>query len=310
MSRVLIVGSEGQIGTQLSKALSNRDDFDYLFLCDIKDKSRTDLNYFKVDALSYDDLKSFIIDKKINEVYHLAAILSAKGEKDPMRTWNLNMNSLFNILKLAKEGIIEKVFWPSSIAVFGNNNPKNDTPQFSNKEPITSYGISKLAGESWCKYFNTTYGTDIRSIRFPGVISYDALPGGGTTDYAVDIFHSFKSKKRYTCFLDKDTILPMIYIDDAIDGIIKLMRAPKKKLRIQSSYNLSAFSMSPKMIEEELKKIDNGFQVDYVPDYRQAIADSWPNTIDDIYACEDWDWNSKYNFKETTNHMLSKLAIL
>ena len=159
MSRVLIVGSEGQIGTQLSKALSNRDDFDHLFLCDIKDKSRTDLNYFKVDALSYDDLKSFIIDKKINEVYHLAAILSAKGEKDPMRTWNLNMNSLFNILKLAKEGIIEKVFWPSSIAVFGNNNPKNDTPQFSDKEPITSYGISKLAGENWCKYFNTNYGT-------------------------------------------------------------------------------------------------------------------------------------------------------
>ena len=310
MSRILIVGSEGQIGSQLSKALSNRDDFDCLFLCDIKEKSRTDLNYFKVDALSYDDLKKFIIDNKINEVYHLAAILSAKGEKDPMRTWNLNMNSLFNVLKLAKEGIIEKVFWPSSIAVFGNNNPKNDTPQFSDKEPITSYGISKLAGENWCKYYNETYGTDIRSIRFPGVMSYDTLPGGGTTDYAVEIFHSFKSKKKYTSFLDRETTLPMIYIDDAIDGIIKLMRASKKKLRIQSSYNLSSFSMSPKMIVEELKKIDNKFQVDYVPDYRQNIADSWPNTIDDTYAREDWDWNSKFDFKKTINHILSKLALI
>ena len=310
MSRILIVGSEGQIGSQLSKALSNRDDFDSLFLCDIKEKSRTDLNYFKVDALSYDDLKKFIIDNKINEVYHLAAILSAKGEKDPMRTWNLNMNSLFNVLKLAKEGIIEKVFWPSSIAVFGNNNPKNDTPQFSDKEPITSYGISKLAGENWCKYYNETYGTDIRSIRFPGVMSYDTLPGGGTTDYAVEIFHSFKSKTKYTSFLDRETTLPMIYIDDAIDGIIKLMRASKKKLRIQSSYNLSSFSMSPKMIVDELKKIDNKFQVDYAPDYRQTIADSWPNTIDDTYAREDWDWNSKYDFKKTINHILSKLALI
>ena len=310
MSRILIVGSEGQIGSQLSKALSNRDDFDCLFLCDIKDKSRTDLNYFKVDALSYDDLKKFISENKINEVYHLAAILSAKGERDPMRTWNLNMNSLFNVLKLAKEGIIEKVFWPSSIAVFGNNNPKNDTPQFSDKEPITSYGISKLAGENWCKYYNETYGTDIRSIRFPGVMSYDTLPGGGTTDYAVEIFHSFKSKKKYTSFLDRETTLPMIYIDDAIDGIIKLMRASKKKLRIQSSYNLSSFSMSPKMIVDELKKIDNKFQVDYVPDYRQTIADSWPNTIDDTYAREDWDWNSKYDFKKTINHILSKLALI
>ena len=310
MSRILIVGSEGQIGSQLSKALSNRDDFDCLFLCDIKEKSRTNLNYFKVDALSYDDLKKFIIDNKINEVYHLAAILSAKGEKDPMRTWNLNMNSLFNVLKLAKEGIIEKVFWPSSIAVFGNNNPKNDTPQFSDKEPITSYGISKLAGENWCKYYNETYGTDIRSIRFPGVMSYDTLPGGGTTDYAVEIFHSFKSKTKYTSFLDRETTLPMIYIDDAIDGIIKLMRASKKKLRIQSSYNLSSFSMSPKMIVEELKKIDDKFQVDYAPDYRQNIADSWPNTIDDTYAREDWGWNSKYDFKKTINHILSKLALI
>tara|TARA_Y200000002_G_C22637353_1_gene645312 strand:- start:444 stop:1376 length:933 start_codon:yes stop_codon:yes gene_type:complete len=307
MSRVLIIGSEGQIGTQLSLALSKIIDFDNLFLSDICDQSKTDLKYLRVDALSYDDLKKNILDNDITEVYHLAAILSAKGEKDPMRTWDLNMNSLFNILNLAKEKIIKKVFWPSSIAVFGDNSSKNNTPQFTDKEPITVYGISKLSGENWCKYYNERYDTDIRSIRFPGVISYDTPPGGGTTDYAVDIFHSFKSGKIYNCFLKEDTTLPMIYIDDVINSIIKLMKTPKDNLRIKSSYNISGFSMSPKMIVEELININKEFKVEYNSDFRQKIADSWPNSIKDKYAREDWGWKENFDFKKTVNEMITKL---
>ena len=307
MSRVLIIGSEGQIGTQLSLALSKIIDFDNLFLSDICDQSKTDLKYLRVDALSYDDLKKNILDNDITEVYHLAAILSAKGEKDPMRTWDLNMNSLFNILNLAKEKIIKKVFWPSSIAVFGDKSSKNNTPQFTDKEPITVYGISKLSGENWCKYYNERYDTDIRSIRFPGVISYDTPPGGGTTDYAVDIFHSFKSGKIYNCFLKEDTTLPMIYIDDVINSIIKLMKTPKDNLRIKSSYNISGFSMSPKMIAEELININKEFKVEYNSDFRQKIADSWPNSIKDKYAREDWGWKENFDFKKTVNEMITKL---
>ena len=309
MSRVLIIGSEGQIGTQLSLALSKIIDFDNLFLSDICDQSKTDLKYLRVDALSYDDLKKNILDNDITEVYHLAAILSAKGEKDPMRTWDLNMNSLFNILNLAKEKIIKKVFWPSSIAVFGDNSSKNNTPQFTDKEPITVYGISKLSGENWCKYYNERYDTDIRSIRFPGVISYDTPPGGGTTDYAVDIFHSFKSGKIYNCFLKEDTTLPMIYIDDVINSIIKLMKTPKDNLRIKSSYNISGFSTSPKMIAEELKNINKEFKVEFKSDFRQIIADSWPNSIKDKYAREDWDWKENFDLKKTVKEMISKLNI-
>ena len=309
MSRVLIVGSEGQIGSQLSIALSKTIDFDKLFLSDIRDKSKTDFKYLKVDALSYDDLKKNILDNDISEVYHLAAILSAKGEKVPKKTWNLNMNSLFNILNLAKEKIIKKVFWPSSIAVFGDSSSKNETPQFTDKEPITVYGISKLAGENWCKYYNEVYDIDVRSLRFPGVISYDTQPGGGTTDYAVDIFHSFKAGKNYKCFLKEDTTLPMIYIDDAINAIIKLMKTPKDNLRIKSSYNISGFSMSPKMIAYELKNLNKEFDVEYNSDFRQAIADSWPNSIMDNYAREDWGWKENFDFKKTVNEMIYKLNI-
>ena len=309
MSRVLIVGSEGQIGSQLSKELSKKIDFDNIFLSDICDESKSDLKYFRVDALSYDDLKKNILDNDISEVYHLAAILSAKGERDPMLTWDLNMNSLFNILNLAKEKIIKKVFWPSSIAVFGDHSSKNNTPQFTDKEPITVYGISKLAGENWCKYYNERYGTDVRSIRFPGVISYNTLPGGGTTDYANDIFHSFKSGKNYNCYLKENTILPMIYIDDAINGIVKLMESPNDNLRIKSSYNISGFSTSPKMIAEELKNINKEFKVEFKSDFRQIIADSWPNSIKDKYAREDWDWKENFDLKKTVKEMISKLNI-
>ena len=307
MSRILIIGSEGQLGSELSSFLKKKSDLDNIILADIKDNSSSNLTYKKLDALNFNDLESLVIDNNIDEVYHLAAILSAKGEEDPMLTWDLNMNSLFNVLDLAKNRIIKKVFWPSSISVFGKNTPKVNTNQFSIKEPNTVYGISKLSGERWCEYYNVKYGTDIRSVRFPGIISSNTLPGGGTTDYAVDIFHSFLKDENYNCFLNENTMLPMIYIDDAIESIYKIMNVKKENLSIKSSYNLSGFSMTPKMIEIELKKFKENFSVTYQPDNRQEIADSWPNSIDDIDAQNDWDWISNYDIANTAKEMLRRL---
>ena len=307
MSRILIIGSEGQLGSELSAFLKKKSDLDNIILADIKDNSSSNLTYKKLDALNFNELESLVIDNNIDEVYHLAAILSAKGEEDPMLTWDLNMNSLFNVLDLAKNRVIKKVFWPSSISVFGNNTPKVNTNQFSIKEPNTVYGISKLSGERWCEYYNVKYGTDIRSVRFPGIISSNTLPGGGTTDYAVDIFHSFLKDENYNCFLNENTMLPMIYIDDAIESIFKIMNVKKENLSIKSSYNLSGFSMTPKMIEIELKKFKENFSVTYQPDNRQEIADSWPNSIDDISAQNDWDWISKYDIANTVKEMIRRL---
>lgn len=307
MSRILIIGSEGQLGSELSSFLKKKSDLDNIILADIKDNSSSNLTYKKLDALNFNDLESLVIDNNIDEVYHLAAILSAKGEQDPMLTWDLNMNSLFNVLDLAKNRIIKKVFWPSSISVFGKNTPKVNTNQFSIKEPNTVYGISKLSGERWCEYYNVKYGTDIRSVRFPGIISSNTLPGGGTTDYAVDIFHSFLKDENYNCFLNENTMLPMIYIDDAIESIYKIMNVKKENLSIKSSYNLSGFSMTPKMIEIELKKFKENFSVTYQPDNRQEIADSWPNSIDDIDAQNDWDWISNYDIANTAKEMIRRL---
>ena len=307
MSRILIIGSEGQLGSELSAFLKKKSDLDNIILADIKDNSSSNLTYKKLDALNFNELESLVIDNNIDEVYHLAAILSAKGEEDPMLTWDLNMNSLFNVLDLAKNRVIKKVFWPSSISVFGNNTPKVNTNQFSIKEPNTVYGISKLSGERWCEYYNVKYGTDIRSVRFPGIISSNTLPGGGTTDYAVDIFHSFLKDENYNCFLNENTMLPMIYIDDAIESIFKIMNVKKENLSIKSSYNLSGFSMTPKMIEIELKKFKENFSVTYQPDNRQEIADSWPNSIDDIDAQNDWDCISKYDIANTVKEMIRRL---
>ncbi len=307
MSKLLIIGSEGQLGSELSNFLKMKYDRNDIILSDIKNYSNSNLIYEKIDALDKDNLSEVIKDYNIKEVFHLAAILSANGEKDPMLTWNLNMNSLFNVLELAKEKIIKKVFWPSSISVFGSTSIKDNTPQFSITEPSTIYGISKLAGERWCEYYNMKYNTDIRSIRFPGIISSNTLPGGGTTDYAVDIFYSFLENKTYECFLEKDTMLPMIYIDDAIQSIFQLMSANRKDLSINSSYNLSGFSTTPDMMENELKKINKYFDVKYSPDFRQSIAESWPNSIDDLYARKEWDWNPRYDLRRTIKEMITKL---
>ena len=307
MSRILIIGSEGQLGSELSRFFSKKIDPSDIFLSDIKDVSSSSLKYNKLDALSYEDLKSFVQSNKINHIYHLAAILSAKGENNPMKTWNLNMNSLFNVLELGKNKLVDKIFWPSSISVFGINSEKINTKQNSVKDPITAYGISKLAGERWCEYYNMVYDIDVRSVRFPGIISSETLPGGGTTDYAINMFYSFLNNEKFKCYLSKDTMLPMIYVDDAIKSIWKLMNSKKEKLSIKSSYNISAFSISPKIIYSELKKINSEFEIIYSPDNRQLIADSWPDTIEDSIARKDWNWKEKFSIKETIKEMLKKM---
>lgn len=309
MSRILIIGSEGQLGSELSNFLESKIDADNIILSDIKQKSKSSLTYLQLDALNYSQLEVAVKDYNISEIYHLAAILSAKGEDNPMLTWDINMNSLFNVLELARNKVIEKVFWPSSISVFGTNTPKIETDQFSIKEPATVYGISKLAGERWCEYYNSKYDTDVRSVRFPGIISSNTLPGGGTTDYAVEIFYSFLKKEKYNCFLDKKSMLPMIYIDDAIESIHKLMSADKKKLSVKSSYNLASFSLSPEIIEKELKKIDDTFIVEYNPDFRQKIADSWPASINDKFSRIDWLWKPQYDLNKTISIMIKNLKV-
>ena len=306
MSRILIIGSEGQLGSELSNFLKDKKDTNSIVLSDIKENSSSSLKYVQLDALNYSELEKIVKDFKISEIYHLAAILSARGEENPMLTWDLNMNSLFNVLELAKNKLVEKIFWPSSISVFGNNTPKVETDQFSIKEPTTVYGISKLAGERWCEYYNSKYDTDIRSIRFPGIISSNTLPGGGTTDYAVEIFYSFLKKEKYSCFLNKKSMLPMIYIDDSIESIYKIMSVNKEKLSIKSSYNLASFSLSPEIIEKKLKNIDSSFHVDYNPDFRQNIANSWPNSINDHYSRMDWSWKPKYDLESAFNNYIFK----
>ena len=307
MSRILIIGSEGQLGSELSSFFSKIMDPSNIFLSDIKDESSSILTYNKLDALSYNELKTFVKSYRISHIYHLAAILSAKGEKNPMKTWNLNMNSLLNVLELGKNKLVDKIFWPSSISVFGINSQKVNTRQNSVKDPTTVYGISKLAGERWCEYYNMVYNVDVRSVRYPGIISSNTLPGGGTTDYAVEIFHSFIKNEDFKCFLSEDTMLPMIYIDDAIESIWKLMNSDKQNLTIKSSYNISAFSISPKIIFNELKKINSDFKIIYSPDKRQSIADSWPDTVEDSQARKDWNWKEKFSLKETIKEMLRKL---
>ena len=309
MSRILIIGSEGQLGSELSNFLKDKKDTNSIVLSDIKENSSSSLKYVQLDAMNYSELEKTVKDFKISEIYHLAAILSARGEENPMLTWDLNMNSLFNVLELAKNKLVEKIFWPSSISVFGSNTPKVETDQFSIKEPTTVYGISKLAGERWCEYYNSKYDTDIRSIRFPGIISSNTLPGGGTTDYAVEIFYSFLKKEKYSCFLNKNSMLPMIYIDDAIESIYKIMSVNKEKLSIKSSYNLASFSLSPEIIEKKLKNIDSSFHVDYNPDFRQNIANSWPDSINDHYSRMDWSWKPKYDLNKTIQKMINNLKV-
>jgi nucleoside-diphosphate-sugar epimerase len=248
-----------------------------------------------------------VIRQNITQIYLLAAILSATGEKNPNLAWHLNMQSLLNVLDIAREEKLHKVYWPSSIAVFGPTSPKENCPQQTIIEPTTVYGISKYAGEFWCNYYHQRYGVDVRSIRYPGLISFKSPPGGGTTDYAVEIFHEALEEKKYTCFLKEDTYLPMMYMPDAIRGTIELMEAPASKINVRHSYNLSGMSFSPKEISAEIKKHIPEFTIDYKPDYRQAIADSWPASIDDSVARNDWGWKHEFDLSKMTKDMLVNL---
>jgi nucleoside-diphosphate-sugar epimerase len=310
MGKTIIIGAGGQIGTELTLALRNQYATDQIIAADIKEVAPTliqDGPYVQMDILNRDAVRSYIIDNQIETVYLLAALLSATAEKNPDFAWKLNMEGLFTILDLAKEGYVKKIFWPSSIAVFGPTTPADNTPQHTVMEPSTVYGISKQAGERWCEYYYNKFGVDVRSIRYPGLISYKSPPGGGTTDYAVDIFYKAKKEGKFTCFLSKDTALPMMFMDDAIRATIQLMDAPASRLRIRSAYNLGGISFTPEEIASSIKNHLPSFEMTYEPDFRQAIADSWPNSIDDSYAQADWEWKLGFDLERMTEVMLKNI---
>lgn len=307
MSKTLVIGAAGQIGTELVIALQNKKGKENVIAADVKENCPEALMgslYVRMDVLDREAVRSYIIDNGVKEVYLLAALLSATAEKNPDFAWKLNMEGLFTILDLAKEGHVSKIFWPSSIAVFGPTTPRVNTPQCTIMEPTTVYGISKQAGERWCEYYHQKFGVDVRSIRYPGLISYTSLPGGGTTDYAVDIFYQAKLGKPYTCFLSENTALPMMFMEDAIRATLELMEAPSEKIKIRSSYNLSGISFTPVQLTQEIQKHLPDFSVTYAPDFRQAIADSWPDSIDDSAAREHWGWKEKYSTESLVCTML------
>ena len=309
-TKILIIGACGQIGTELTQKLRAIYGVENVIASDIRKLNIDVVNtgpFEVVNALDFNQIQHLVEIHNIDEVYLMAALLSATAEKNPTFAWDLNMNSLFHVLNLAKAGKIKKIFWPSSIAVFGPTTPRENTPQYTIMEPSTVYGISKQAGERWCEYYHNTYGVDVRSIRYPGLISWSSPPGGGTTDYAVDIFYKALSEKKYDCFLSSETKMPMMYMDDAIAATIQIMQSPKEKIKIRSSYNLAAMSFAPTEIAAEIKKHIPEFTITYHPDFRQKIADSWPASIDDSSAREDWNWKHQFDISSMTKDMLDHL---
>lgn len=309
--KIMVIGACGQIGVELTLALREIFGKNYVIACDLREESiwlKGSGPYVQMNVLEKEKLQAFIKQQKITQVYLLAAVLSATGEKNPMLAWNLNMQGLLNILEIAREEKLQKVYWPSSIAVFGPTSPKKNCPQQTIIEPMTVYGISKLAGECWCNYYFERFGVDVRSLRYPGLISYKSHPGGGTTDYAVDIFYEALRQQQYTCFLSPNTYLPMMYMPDAIRATIELMEAPAKKVKTHTSYNLAGISFSPREIAKEIKKHIPSFKINYAPDYRQHIADGWPQSIDDKQAKKDWGWKNKYDLEKMTIDMLQNLS--
>lgn len=308
--RVLIIGSSGQIGTELVMELRGMYGNENVVASDIRDSSEQVMNSGPFETLDIMDeslLREIVKKYKVTQVYLLAALLSATAEKNIELGWRLNMRSHSHVLDLAKDGLIKKIFWPSSIAVFGPTTPMENTPQYTIMEPNTVYGITKQAGERWNEYYFNKFGVDIRSVRYPGLIGWKAAPGGGTTDYAVDIFHQAIQHGKYESFLSENTGLPMMYMPDAIRATIELMEAPLDKIKIRSSYNLAGISFTPKQISDEIKKHISDFEITYNPDFRQSIADSWPTSIDDTYAQKDWGWNLEYNLEKMTSNMMKNL---
>jgi nucleoside-diphosphate-sugar epimerase len=309
-TKILVIGACGQIGTELTAKLRSIYGVENVIASDIR-KLENDVvknGIFEVlNALDYNQIQHLVEKYHITDVYLMAALLSATAEKNPAFAWDLNMNSLFHVLNLAKLGKIKKIFWPSSIAVFGPTTPRINTPQYTIMEPSTVYGISKQTGERWAEYYYNQYGVDIRSIRYPGLISWTTEPGGGTTDYAVDIYHKAIKEGQFTCFLKEDSALPMMYMDDAIKATLQIMQAPVENIKIRSSYNLGALSFTPKDIFEEIKKHYPNFKITYEPDFRQKIADSWPASIDDSSARKDWGWQHDFDMEKMTTEMLTNL---
>ena len=308
MGKKLVIGSSGQIGVELIEQLAKDFDPNQVIAADIKlvsEGKTLGVEYITLDVLDKEKLFEIIKQHNISEVYLLAAMLSAIAEKNIQLAWDLNMKGLFNILDLAKEKHIEKIFWPSSIAVFGPTSPKLNTPQSTLLEPSTVYGISKMSGERWCEYYFLKYGVDVRSLRYPGIISYKSPPGGGTTDYAIEIFHAAINDGFYDSFIAKEVTLPMVYMQDAIRATMEIMQVERKKLTINSSYNLAAISFSPEEIANEIKLLFPEFQITYSPDFRNNIALSWPSIIDDSFARNDWGWKHNFDLKKTTLEMVN-----
>ena len=306
--KILIIGARGQVGTALLPHLQAIYGENNVIATDLHHPQPNDGLYERLDATDADHLAILVKKYNVTQIYHLAAILSAKGEADPLWAWNLNMQTMLNVFEVSREANIEKVFIPSSIAVFGKSASKDQTPQQAYLDPATIYGVSKVAAENWSAYYHQKFGLDIRSVRYPGVISYQSMPGGGTTDYAVDIYHKALSGTDYSCYLEQDTRLPMIYIDDALRATIEIMEAPSAKIKIRSSYNLSGLSFTPLEIYQEIQKYYPGFKCSFEPDFRQDIADSWPRSINDSTAMADWGWKPAFDLAAMTKEMFKHLS--
>ena len=311
MVRRLVIGAAGQLGIELVLRMQKEFGVESVDISDIRvpdNAAAMRSKFLHLDATDEGALSKILEEGKYDEVYHLAAMLSATGEKKPLAAWDLNMQSLLNVLEAAKEGWIKRLFWPSSIAVFGPSTPKNRVPQDAPLDPTTVYGISKQAGEYWCRYYYEKYGVDVRSVRYPGLIGHRSVPGGGTTDYAVDIYHYAAKDEPYSCFLKADQALPMMYMDDAVRGTLELMGTPKSKITVRTSYNLGAMSFTPSEVGESIRQQRPQFQLQYAPDQRQAIAASWPSSIDDSAANRDWGWQPRITIDDMTSLMLDAIS--
>lgn len=311
MGRILITGAGGQLGSELTAALANVFGAENIIATDINKSVADKFDYCTFEVLNVMDKERFatlVDDYQVTEIYHLAAILSAAGEKNPLFTWQLNMDSLLSVLELGRSKTVSKIYWPSSIAVFGQHTPVDNTPQDTVMDPTTVYGISKLAGERWCAYYHQKYGVDVRSIRYPGLIGYKSAAGGGTTDYAVDIYRAAVNNEVFQCFLAEDMQLPMMYMPDAIKATIDLMQAPAEDISVRSSYNVAAISFTPRDLYQTIKKRYPEFKITYTPDFRQDIAASWPNSIDDTQARLDWNWQHDYGIEEMTDDILKHIS--
>lgn len=308
--KILVIGADGQIGTELTLALREQMGEGNVFATDIKpvnDSLKGTGPYDFLDVTDKDAISTFVRSNKITQIYHMAAILSATGENHPRRAWNLNMSGLLHVLDIAIEYKLDKIFWPSSIATFGSMTPKENTPQFTIMNPGTVYGITKMAGEAWCDYCWQRFKLDVRSLRYPGIISYKTPPGGGTTDYAIEIFHEALRNKSYECFLAADTMLPMMYMPDAIRATLEIMDAPADQISVRSSYNVAGVSFTPSQIAEAISKEIPQFSIAYKPDFRQEVAKTWPQSIDDSMARNDWGWKHAFGLDELVKDMLANL---